>query len=762
MHTLLKNSYTNPKISLFIFLIITCLLGNGMRSLFQKNSFDGELPTDDPINKNIDAVKAVFGDRSMVMIGLEKETIYSKTAAENIIQLTEALKEVPYVLVDEVKSLATLENISNRDWGLTSEGFLDPIPNSPEAWTQLKKDIAQNEMISGSLVSEDGTLTVIAAPLDDGFVGGEVYDALLAIKNDFAAAGKIHITGAPILVEDVQRGISGDSRRFIPIAIVLIFIGFFLCFRTAAGVLLPVTMVLMSIVWTMGTMGYLGLPITVVSNALPVIMIAVASSYGIHYMHALYQLADQYDSMEELVEATLNKIVSPILITGVTSSLGSLSLLIFKIQSLKEFGIIGAFGFAYATFICLFLLPSLCQFIKKPTAKQHGLKNTIGVFTQRITALTLNYRKPIMVGYLVIAGLAIWQAGNIQVGDNYMKFFPKSHEGRIAGTTFNDKLDGVRVMDIMVDATNYDNIKDEKFYTKLLQFENEIALLESVGGIHSYTKVVEHIGKNLDDDAATSVLNNEKIAQYLMMYELSATPGEAGMLYDEDYEKVHLQVFLTSSSPEVHQATWERIEGLFAKIFQENDDIKFGGDVMHRISLGKYIVSGKIQNIMLALVILLFTTFLIFRSIKKGIFTIIPILFSLVMIFGFMGMMGMRLGISTSLLTAMIVGIGIDFSVHYLISFYKNQQKGIETALFNTCKNTGNAISYDAISNIIGFSVLSFSGFLPVQHFGWLLAFSMLLIYINTLVIFPILFTIKEGEPTAVTLPSTGKLLVNN
>ena len=132
------------------------------------------------------------------------------------------------------------------------------------------------------------------------------------------------------------------------------------------------------------------------------------------------------------------------------------------------------------------------------------------------------------------------------------------------------------------------------------------------------------------------------------------------------------------------------------------------------------------------------------------------------MVFGFMGMMGMRLGISTSLLTAMIVGIGIDFTVHYLISFYKNQQKGIETALFNTCENTGNAISYDAISNIIGFSVLSFSGFLPVQHFGWLLAFSMLLIYINTLVIFPILFTIKTSEPTTTTIPSTGNLLINN
>ncbi len=762
MHTLLKNSYTNPKISLFIFLIITCLLGNGMRSLYQKNSFDGELPTDDLINKNIDAVKEVFGDRSMVMIGLETESIYSEAAAESIIQLTEALKEVPFVLVDEVKSLATLENVSNRDWGLTSEGFLDPIPNSPAGWTQLKKDIAQNEMISGSLVSEDGTLTVIAAPLDDGFVGGEVYDALLAIKNDFKAAGKIHITGAPILVEDVQQGISGDSRKFIPIAIVLIFIGFFLCFRTAAGVFLPITMVLMSIVWTMGTMGYLGLPITVVSNALPVIMIAVASSYGIHYMHAFYQLSDEYDSKEKLIEATLNKIASPILITGVTSSLGSLSLLIFKIQSLKEFGIIGAFGFAYATFICLFLLPSLCQLIKKPKEKHHGLKNTINLFTQKITALTLSYRKPIMVGYLVIAGLAIWQAGNIQVGDNYMKFFPKSHEGRIAATAFNDKLDGVRVMDVMVDATDFDNIKEEEFFQKMTNFENEIASLASVGGIHSYTKVVEHIAKNLDTDSPKSVLNNEKIAQYLMMYELSATPGEAGMLYDEDYEKAHLQIFLTSSSPEVHEATWQAIDGLFAENFKERADIKFGGDVMHRISLGKYIVSGKIQNIILALIILLLTTFIIFRSVKKGIFTIIPILVSLIMVFGFMGLMGMRLGISTSLLTAMIVGIGIDFSVHYLISFYKNKEEGVETALFNTCKNTGNAISYDAISNIIGFSVLSFSGFLPVQHFGWLLAFSMLLIYFNTLVIFPILFTMKKGKSVDPLLSPTGNLLVKS
>jgi len=132
------------------------------------------------------------------------------------------------------------------------------------------------------------------------------------------------------------------------------------------------------------------------------------------------------------------------------------------------------------------------------------------------------------------------------------------------------------------------------------------------------------------------------------------------------------------------------------------------------------------------------------------------------MVFGFMGLMGMRLGISTSLLTAMIVGIGIDFSVHYLISFYNYQSEGVEAALFSTCDQTGKAISYDAISNIVGFSVLSFSGFLPVQHFGWLLAFSMFLIYMNTLVIFPILFTLKKETQLTPNLAQANHLVLKN
>jgi|GEM_PF-4700798 len=333
MQKFLSFSFTHPKIMLAICLAITVALGLGIPQLEKRNSFSGELPTDDPINQGINAAKIHFGERSIILLGIESENCFRPETINKIIALSEELANLPGVMPDEVLSLATLRNISNRDWGLETGGFLDELPQQKQEWLQLQADVEGNPLVNRRMVSKGGRLAVIAAPLAEGFDGGKVYDALMSLANKYKGSDQIHITGAPVLVEDVQRGISADSRTFIPIAIVLIFIGFYLCFRRLEGVLLPVGMVIMSIIWTMGFMGYIGLPVTVVSNALPVIMVAVASSYGIHFMNAYYRFAKAANSGPELSKLTLEKMGMPILITGVTSSLGSASLLIFNITS---------------------------------------------------------------------------------------------------------------------------------------------------------------------------------------------------------------------------------------------------------------------------------------------------------------------------------------------------------------------------------------------------------------------------------------------
>lgn len=493
-------------------------------------------------------------------------------------------------------------------------------------------------------------------------------------------------------------------------------------------------------------MGYAGLPVTVVSNALPVIMVAVASSYAIHFMNAYYRLADQYATGPALAEATLQKIGLPILITGLTSALGSASLLIFKITSLREFGIIGSVGFLLATFICLTFLPSVCALLKPPAGKAYqsgGLQQLL----LKLTQIAQDHRRAITGTYLLLIAFAIYFIGQVKIGDDYLKFFPKSHQGRIAAETFNDRLSGVRTMDIVVDATPYGGIKDDTFFSNLNGFQDYLMDYDEVGHTYSYRDVVHHLSANLNGETE-ALPGSAEIAQYLMLHEMSATPGEVFALRSEDDNQARIQVFLKSSDPEVHQSLYEDIQTDAARFFpEESSPLTFSGDVMQRIALGTYIVEGKVQNIILALLIVFLSCLIIFRSLPKSLMALLPITVSLLMVFGLMGVIGIRLGISTALLTAMIVGIGVDFAVHYLVGYFRDHKEmGTDEAIRHNSLHTGQAIAYDAASNIAGFSVLSFSGFLPVQHFGWLLALSMLLIFLNTMVLYPVMLTQRKRQ----------------
>jgi predicted RND superfamily exporter protein len=731
--------------------LITVILGFGISKLESRNSFDGELPNNDPIIVQYEIVREHFDKRPAVLIGIEADNIYSPETLRKIVTITKAAEKIPFVLKDEIKSLATVENIRSETWGIEFHNFLDSIPQDQKTLRVLQEQVMSNNLVYGKLVSKDHKLAIIAANLEDDFEGEAVFLAANSIVEQMQGPETIHVTGAPILVEEVQQGISGDTSKLIPIAIIIVFFGFHFCFRKARATLLPAVMVILSIVWTLGFMGYCQLPMTVVSNALPVIMVAVASSYGIHFMYSYYYAAEDSTSSKEAVEKALDKVASPILITGITSALGSASLLIFKITSLKEFGIIGAAGFVFATIICLSFLPASCSLMKLQRNNPYRFAWFVG-FAQKFSKKSFDNKTVIIGIYLTLVLVFAYFGLKINIGDDYTKFFPSNHKGRIASDVFNDHLSGVRIMDIMLDAGEGNTIKSEEFAGRLAAFEMGITQLKHVGEVNSYLDVVKHIQENFEGGSTFEELelSSEKLSQYLMLFEMSSDPGDLYVLMDQPMQRTKLQVFIKSSKPEDHKAIYDQVTRLFQIHFKDSDtQLALGGDVVNRISLVDYIVSGKVQNIALSILIVLLTCAFLFRSLKKGLITIVPIVSSLIMIFGCMGLLGIRLGISTALLTAMVVGIGIDFSVHYLSGFYRNKERrdlNNEQALDQTASHVGRAIFFDAISNIVGFSVLSFSGFLPVQHFGWLLAFSMLLIFLNTIIFYPALFAIFQNK----------------
>jgi len=151
------------------------------------------------------------------------------------------------------------------------------------------------------------------------------------------------------------------------------------------------------------------------------------------------------------------------------------------------------------------------------------------------------------------------------------------------------------------------------------------------------------------------------------------------------------------------------------------------------------------------LIVLLFCS-LIFRSLKTGLITIVPLVFSSLVTFGLMGFLGIRLEMATAIITAIGIGIGVDFAIHFIMRFQEETRKtgDLEQATHVTMQTAGRAIGFDVLSNVLGFIVLIYSNFLPIQNFGWLVSITMIDVAFSTLLIIPAIMLMKTKEKTAI------------
>ncbi len=746
--------YKRPWIVLIGLLVTTVLLGTGVTKLETKNNQDSELPEDDPIVKTNDYLEEVFGKKDVLIIGIETENVFNKETLSKIINISQEIETVQGVIGDEITSLSTINNIQGKDWGLDVGPLMEEVPATKEEILELKKEVFSNELVIGRLVSEDATFTSIIANLDEDYDQTVVYNEISEIIKKHEGQEKFYLAGAPINSHQIDTGIQDDVNLLLPLGLLLVLIGYFISFRSAKGVILPFVVVVLSIIWTMGLMGHIGFPITVVSSVLPMLMIAISSSYGIHVLHRYYEEILTSENRKVAARETVKKIGPAVLMTGITSAIGSATLIIFKVTSIQEFGIITSLGIISTLLVSILFIPAILALSKKKGEKK-STKNRevlLNKFLLWVAAVSLKYRVRILICTLllfVISGIGI---SKIRVGNDFIKYFPKEHVLRSTFNKFNDKLGGVRTMDIMIEAKEADMIKDPTFLKKIANFQKFAESQPGIGYSSSFSDIIKRMNLQMNDaDPKFNTIPDSKntIAQYLLLYSMSGDPGDFGDLIDYDYQRAKVKLFLTTSEQEEHIALYKKFETYVNENFKGEANIEFGGEVMFWLAQIRYIVNGKIQNIFLAILIVLVFCVIVLRSISLGLLSIVPLTVSSILTFGFMGFLGIRLETGTAIITAIGIGIGIDFAIHYLLRFKEEMMitnGNLEKATETTILTSGKAIIYDVVSNILGFIVFIFSGFLPIQYFGWLISLTMITVAFGSLVLFPSLLGIFKPK----------------
>ncbi|RLD64818.1 MAG: RND family transporter, partial [Bacteroidetes bacterium] len=184
----------------------------------------------------------------------------------------------------------------------------------------------------------------------------------------------------------------------------------------------------------------------------------------------------------------------------------------------------------------------------------------------------------------------------------------------------------------------------------------------------------------------------------------------------------------------------KRLLAKMQEMTKDDPDVKFiAGPSLTKIELADMVIQGQIKSLSLAMVVVFVLLALIFRSFNAGLLSVLPLSVAILVLFGLMGFFGITLDIATALISSVMIGVGIDYTIHFLWRFKKERSKGVDhkEAAFITLTTTGRGIIINALSVIIGFLALTLSSFEPLKFFGVLVVISITTCLICALVLIP-------------------------
>ena len=718
-----------------------------------------QLPTDMPSRVSTDKIEELFGGTDMLMVLVKTDDVLNAETLTRVKKISKQMKRAKGV--DKVLSLFELKHVKGENGAMVVNPVVKRIPKTEEQREKLRKEIIGNDMVYGSVVSKDFTITAIIAVLEadvsDEYIVGEIEK----LVEENLGEEEIVIGGVPYNRINVSQNTKNDLRRLMPIGLLIMLIFLYFCFKQLRGVFLPFLVVIMSILVSMGMIPLLGWNIQIITIILPVLLIAVANDYGIH-MIAKYQednVPGNSYSKKELAKRIFSSLAKPIFLTGLTTMVGMLCLLGHILIGANQLGILAAIGIVFALAASLFFIPAIISLLPKSKSvvmpEGDGSKKPI---LERLLAFFGNFvsRRPkaVIAGALIFSAIASVGIFFIVVDADPVSFYPKDHPVVYASDLINEHLGGSFNISVAIEG----DIKDPRIMRKIDRLEGDIEKIPEVGNTVSIARVVRQMSRALNDegeewyDKIPDTRN--AVAQYFELYSMSGDPDDFEKMIDFPYEHALITARVnTSNTPKLNKVIKQINE-----MVKDDQDVKYvGGIALIFTELAGHVVKGQFLSLGMAILAVAIILMLVFRSFTAGLISVIPLTLSMAILFGLMGLLGIELSIATALLSSIVIGVGIDYTIHFLWRYKEERQNGLmpQEAVNKTLTTTGRGIAFNAFSVIIGFTVLLFSSFLPVKFFGFLIVVSIFSCLIGALILIPALCLVlkpKFLEPKTITV----------
>jgi len=680
--------------------------------------------------------------------------------------------------LDDVISISTVEHIDTVNGVLYTDPLMEDVPDSDAELSALTGRLADNDMLSDGMVSDDHTATLIFTTLTyEGHVGRTIAlkNALDKMTEELGGPEQYYMSGVPIIMTWEAIYMQNDMTSLVPAVIILIMFILFVVFRNVRGMMTPLMVVVISVIWTLGLMALIKVPISIITTAMPVILVAIGCADGIHIITEFYgRLSEGVEKRTAIVD-TMEEITSPVIMTSLTSMAGFASLVTSSLSPIREFGIFTAFGIFAAMIFSLTFIPAMMMILAPPkkigrAVKRTGSRTLLTRFLDSVGTVTVKRKRLVVLAMIPLFIFVIFMTSRVVVGYGFMRDFRKNSEVKISDNIINEKFPGSISINVILDSGNTDGAKDPEFLKSVELLQERMEEDPLVGGstsIVDFIKRMNYVMHDKDtaynrlpltvervvvesgdgdeaDETVEEVSGRDLVAQYLLLYENSG--GEdIEKVVDFDYRQVNVVFQLkTSYSRDIFEIQKE-VQGNIDELFTDGASGHMSGVGDLIVIISNYIVRSQLISLVTSICVVLLMLFIVFRSFKAGIFSMLPLVFTILANFTIMKCFSVNLDVATAMIASMALGIGIDYAIHFVTRyrievFLKNREP--DEAITETIHTTGRAIVFNALAVAAGFLVLIFSHFIPIMNIGWLVAATMLISALVTIVVLPALISL--------------------
>ncbi|MDR3172184.1 MAG: MMPL family transporter [Treponema sp.] len=836
------------------------------------------VPENDTARRVSTYIDDTFGSSNFILVGLERQygTVFDRAFLNRLREYVERIETIE--VAGKVNSIITSDYITSRDDAIVVEKLLpDDFTGTPEEITGLKRRLLSWDMYRRALISDDFTATQILVPMDispEESGNPEVIAGFIQIRDIaremFADLATVYVTGLPVISATINESVHADLILLVPLVIIVVLCIIFLPLRRVSFVCLSILGVLVAVIWSIGAMPLFGIKLSIISTVLPVILIAVGNSYGLHVIiHYIEGAGADFNRMSReahyhFVMGMIRDLAKPVALAMITTLVSFLAFCFTRVLPIREFGYFSAFG-VFASFAAAMTLIPALLLIRGPKPlhvlrikKRNGNAQTHHYIMDFLMGLALK-PYPVLIGGAILVVVSFYGGSKLVIDNVFVEYFKPNTDIVKSENFIREKFGGSKVISVVVEADSpeillhpdslcamdglstylLDKVPETgkvMGFTDLIKRINQVFNAdESPSGIVRSAQVAVNseasfgfddagtesdsafgfggfgfdtpeepelpepllastphsapslfIPLSLLDQAETSAgdrsmdtaelvwelkrLTNYEGAAY---YEIPADPARYGKRDPQelqglvsnylvllsgnidDYANDPLEPTAIRSLIQLRTVGQEDTDRAVAVIhryvaanFPDTVRVTVGGTALVEKSTNDLVVQSVWTSMIIALVSLFLIVSAVNRSPVAGLIGVLPLSILILVNFAVMGFVGIKLNIGTSMISSLTMGIGIDYTIHFIEAYKRESQKGNQEGGFlrTVYLTSGTAILVDAVSTSLGFAVLLLSRFTMLAEFGLLVALSLLMSALVGLVLIPALLILIKPK----------------